>query len=487
MSRINTNVSSMLAQRILGQQNQQLQQSLERLGTGLRINRGKDDPAGLIASENLRAEKAAITAAIGNGERADQVVNVAEGGLTEISNLLTELESLVDTSANDAGLSVEEKEANQLQIDSILSTIDRISNSTSFQGIKLLNGNFEYTTSSVDTNNFSVDVNAAKIPDGGNIAVNVEVTQSAQTGLVTLSAGGANLDLSAGGTSTVTLEIAGTKGSQEFTFVDGLAIGSMAAAVNNFSEVTGVSATTSGNFVTLDSTGFGGDEFTSVKVINGGGAIGVGAEAAAGGGTAVGTTIKDFGRNADVTINGTQATTNGLNAKISSSNLDVEIDLTSTFNTPGNDTFYITGGGAKFQLSPKLDLAGQVSIGLPSLTSANLGNSTDGSLSLLKSGQTSNVVNGDLEAAQRIVRSSIKDVSTLRGRLGAFQKNTVGASIRSLGVALENTAAAESQIRDTDFAAETASLTRSQILVNAATNVLGLANQTPQNVLQLLG
>ena len=74
MSRINTNVSSMLAQRTLAGQNRGLVTSLERLSTGLRINRGKDDPAGLIASENLRSEKAAISSAISNAQRAEQVV-----------------------------------------------------------------------------------------------------------------------------------------------------------------------------------------------------------------------------------------------------------------------------------------------------------------------------------------------------------------------------------------------------------------------------
>ena len=95
--------------------------------------------------------------------------------------------------------------------------------------------------------------------------------------------------------------------------------------------------------------------------------------------------------------------------------------------------------------------------------------------------------NGDLSAAQKIVDASIKQVSGMRGRLGAFQKYTVGATINSLGVALENTAAAESAIRDTDFADETATLTRQQILVQAATQVLSIANLQPQAVLALLG
>ncbi len=77
MTSINTNVPSMIAQRVLGLQNRSLVVSLERLSTGLRINRGKDDPAGLIASENLRSEKRAISSAIANAERAEQVVNVA--------------------------------------------------------------------------------------------------------------------------------------------------------------------------------------------------------------------------------------------------------------------------------------------------------------------------------------------------------------------------------------------------------------------------
>ena len=126
MSRINQNIPSLIAQRVLGNQNKGMAQSLQRLSTGYRINRGADDPAGLIASENLRAEKSAINSAITNSQRADQVVNVAEGGLQEVSNMLVELQGLVGATANEAGVSQEERDANQLQIDSILQTIDRI-------------------------------------------------------------------------------------------------------------------------------------------------------------------------------------------------------------------------------------------------------------------------------------------------------------------------------------------------------------------------
>ena len=149
MGRINTNVSSLVAQRVLRKNNNNLNTSLQRLSTGLKINTGADNPAGLIASENLRAEKAGISQAIDNAERASNIIGTAEGGLSEVSSLLTELQGLVSESANEGGLSAEETEANQLQVDSILSTINRIAQSTAFQGTKLLNGNYAYTTSGV--------------------------------------------------------------------------------------------------------------------------------------------------------------------------------------------------------------------------------------------------------------------------------------------------------------------------------------------------
>ena len=90
MSRINTNVSSLIAVRVLNTNQASLQTSLERLSTGYRINSGKDDPAGLIASENLLAEQKSTETAISNAQRADNIIGTAEGGapLSEVSNLL---------------------------------------------------------------------------------------------------------------------------------------------------------------------------------------------------------------------------------------------------------------------------------------------------------------------------------------------------------------------------------------------------------------
>jgi flagellin len=502
MSRINTNVSSLLAQRVLGQQNQSLTKSLERLSTGLRINRGADDPAGLIASERLRSEKASITAAIGNAERADQVVNIAEGGLQEINNLLLEVQSLVGQSANDAGLSADEKEANQLQIDSILQTIDRIAQATSFEGTKLLNGSFDFTISGQHTSVADYSINAAKLETGDTRAVNMVVTASAQHGSLFLSAGAAQLDLT-NASSTFVFEVAGAKGSREFTFASGTALSAVAAGINTFSSVTGVSAAVSGTGISLKSVEYGSTQFVSVKISDDAGQAGgiytlsstdenVATAASGTDFSAVTNAIRDSGQDIGAIINGIAATSDGTRASINTDFLDVSIELTAAGATAlgALTAFHITGGGAKFNLGPSVNITNQVSIGIENVATRYLGRTADGTstyqLDDLGAGKGLNVVDGNIENAQKVIDGAIDQISSLRGRLGAFQQNVVGATIRSLGVALENTSAAESAIRDTDFASETAELTRSQILVNAATNVLAIANSQPQNVLQLL-
>lgn len=506
MSRINTNVSSLTAQRVLGQNNASLGQSLARLSTGLRINRGKDDPAGLIASENLRSEKAGINAALKNSERADQVVNIAEGGLQEVSNLLTELQGLLTTSANTAGLSASEKEANQLQIDSILQTIDRVAGATSFQGTKLLNGNFDYQVTSVNAGVSDINVRGAKF-DGASQAVEAIITQSAQQGGLLLSFGATALNLN-GTNGSFTIEIAGSVGNRELQFASGNTVTQIAAAINSVSDVTGVTASASTNTVALESVDFGSDQFVSVDVIDAASlntAV-AGANIAGYAGDFADTSdltsantfvstpaangIRDDGQDIAGTINGLLGVGTGKTLSVASDFLDLEFTASTAASQTlgGLAAFSITGGGADFQLASNIDIGGKTSIGIKDISTRKLGTTGLGFLDDLASGKSFNVVDGNnLDSAQKIVSQAIDQVSSTRGRLGAFQKNTVGATIRSLGIALENTTAAESVIRDADFASETASLTRNQILVQASTNILSLANSQPQQVLSLLG
>jgi flagellin len=490
MSRINSNVSSMIAQRVNALNQRSLSGTLEKLSTGFRVNRGSDDPAGLITSENLRGEIKGISAAIGNAQRAEQVMNIAEGGLQEISNMLVEVQSLVGQTANEAGVSAEEREANQLQIDNILASIDRIANSTSFQGTKLLNGNYDYTLSGnySAADGFSdVTVNSVKLSDtaGASRAVTVTVTQSAQTARVALALSAGVLDN--GGSGSVTFEVAGARGAQQFSFASGTANSAIVGAINAFTEAIGVSASLSGSDVRINSTGFGSESFVRVREIaNANPSTNFVTTGAPGAATQESRAV---GRDAQVNINGVVATARGLTARVALDGFDVSVSLLgdNAINVAGaSETFYVTGGGADFNLAPDVNLAGKVSLGIETVTSSNLGNAVNGFLSELKSGGAANVQNGNLTKAQEILDLATKQVSSLRGRLGAFTKNVVGSTINSLGVALENTTAAESAIRDTDFAAETASMTRNQILVQASTQALALSNSAPQSVLQLM-
>ena len=158
--------SSLLAQRYQRLNALRFQGSLHKLATGLRINRGADDPAGLIASEQLRSTMAAMEAEQRSLARTDLQASTAEGALGQISDMLVEARGLAVANANDAGLGDLEKQANQAQIDSILVSVDRISRSTSFAGTKLLDGSF-----SLSATNRTVAIDSASSGDLGEKAI----------------------------------------------------------------------------------------------------------------------------------------------------------------------------------------------------------------------------------------------------------------------------------------------------------------------------
>ena len=473
MSRINTNLPSLIAVRNLTNNNRDLNVSLQRLATGMKINRAADDPAGLIASENLRAEKNAIKQAITNSTRAVNILGTAEGALNEVNSLLLDIQAKVTGAANKGGMSDAEIKANQLAVDSAINSINRVARNTQFQGIQLLNGNFDFATSGVSTATISdLSINLAQISTGdAYLPVKVDVVTSAEGAMVRYS--GATT-----GAGTTTVRIAGNKGSEVLSFASGTATSAVAFAINQSVDVTGVSAVMSGSVsMDLSSRTIGAEAFVSVDVLAGTFAVQDGDFE-----------TRDEGVDPVVTVNGAVADSEGQTVRVRTSTLDVEMELAQAFAQSTNDaTFYIlAGGGATFQITQEVDSGGQITLGLPAIFDSNLGGSS-GRLSSLKTGGTNQLSSDSLGTAQDIVEEAINQISTLRGRLGAVQTNTLDTNINSLNVALENATAAESLIRDTDFAEETASLTRSQIMVQSATSVLRSANAMPQNVLALLG
>ena len=272
MARINSNVSSLIAQFNLARSNDDLEVRLQRLATGLRINRGGDDPAGLIISERIGTDIRGVEQAVKNGERASSVIATTEAARTEVNELLNSIKALVVEAANTGANSKEERDANQLQIDSAIRSITRISNTATFGGLKLLDGNLDYVTSGVSSTAISkAQIFGASFIGTTQLQVEVDVLTSAQKGALYLhpdqtgTTGGQFI-------SSGTIQVAGSRGVQEFDFTSATNVSAIVAAVNSRTTLTGVTAEyVNGNFtsgVVFLAENYGSGSFVSVERVN---------------------------------------------------------------------------------------------------------------------------------------------------------------------------------------------------------------------------
>lgn len=478
MARINTNVPAIVAQRTLKTTQRDLQISLERLSSGLRINRGADDPAGLINSESLRAEISGVQKAVSNSQRAMNIIATSEGALNEVASLLIDIQGLIVEIANDAAMSDDEKRANQLQIDSAIESITRIADTTTFAGRKLLNGSLDYISSGVQASALaSVAITGVQFGTFNYIPVEVAITTSAQKAELQFRNSMATED--------VTVVVNGNKGTTTLQFQTSQPVSAMLFAVNLESLATGVEAyyinsANPASGIAFRSVGYGSEQFVSIQALHNG----VFALTDADGDVR----IRDEGRDASGTVNGAGITGRGLDMILNTRTLDLQFTLNASMGL-GSTSFVITGGGALFQLGPSVNTNQQVNIGIQSIAATRLGDANLGYLSQIVEGGEFEVSRSTENAHQSslIVERAIRQVAVLRGRLGAFERNVLATNVNSLTITLENLMSSESSIRDTDFAYETSRLTRAQILVNAGTSVLSIANTTPQSVLALLG
>lgn len=477
MARINTNVGAIVAQRHLNSAYRDLNSTIQKLSSGLRITRGADDPAGLIVSERLRSEIKAVSQAITNTQRASNIIATTEGALDEVARLLNDIQQRIIEAANEGALSEDEIKANQLQVDSAIASITRIANSTTFAGRGLLNGSLGYITSGVD--NSVVDglqIHGVQFGTQPFIPVNVEVVQSAQPGILEFPGSAIS--------QSVSIEIAGNIGVTTLNFASGTTASAMLQAINLVSDATGVSATlinpsNPASGFTLASQNLGSSQFVSVQALPGGGSFVVVDDAGV-------AKIRDEGRDATALVNGALSVGDGNHLTLKTAVLDMEVTLSEAFGL-GTTQFAITSGGALFQVGQEVNSNLQVNIGVQNVSASRLGNTSVGFLSQVQSDGDFALIKSKGREAQQIVREAIKQVAVLRGRLGAFEKNTLDTNANQLSITMENLAASESTIRDADFAYETSRLSRNQILVSSGTSVLALAQQTPQSVLQLLG
>ncbi len=284
------------------------------------------------------------------------------------------------------------------------------------------------------------------------------------------------VDSSGGLSQDVVFQLSGKTGSEIFNFKAGSTISNLATAINLVKDSTGIEATINTNTLELSSTAFGSSAFVNLEVINEGVGGTITAEL---GGT---TKTRDVGSDVVATINGLAAKGDGNILSINTSTLAISTSIEANFT--GSAAFTITGGGALFQLGPDVVSNQQARLGISSVNTASLAG-VSGRLYQLGGGEAFSLKN-DAGSAAKVINEVIEKVSSLRGRLGAFQRTTLESNSISLSDTLSNLTEAQSSIRDADFAKETANLTRAQILVQSGTAVLGIANQSAQSVLGLL-
>ena len=483
-----TNTNALTLLNILNKNIAAQSKSLTQLTTGKRINSGKDDPAGLIALTSLNTELTAIKAAIDANQRTDAILTVTDDAIGEISTLLAEINSLVTQSTSEANLTASEIAANQSQVDDALAAIDRIVSTTSFNGKKLLDGSFAIQHSGFAGNGELENLRIfSRSQSTADTVLTITRVASAQTASATFAFAGGGAATS----GTTQVVITGSLGAATITLTSGLTQAQIVTTINAAKDQTGVSAIQEATNVRLNSSTFGSDAFVSIEVLSGG-VINVNSGSATSDGSTANDILsiaKQSGIDANITINGQTAGTDGLDVSYSANGLSLEFTLESDFGrgavATASTTFTVlASGGATFQLGTTSRT--RATIGLDSLSTFRLGGGNGTArLSELKSGGAVDLTS-DVAGALDAVREAIAEVAGARGRLGGFQKFQVGSAINTLQSQQTGLTAAASVIGDTDFAVATANLNRETVLVQTSIALLGVANQQASMILSLL-
>lgn len=453
--RINNNISAMNTySRLTSAQGAQAK-SLEKLSSGLRINKAGDDAAGLAISEKMRGQIGGLNQAVRNAQDGISLIQTAEGALSETHSILNRMRELAVQSSNDTN-TLDDRREIQKEVEQLKSEINRISDSTEFNTQKLLNGSLGATGSSSDTS--VVDVTSASGLKAGTYNASVVTAATKQTYTGDTFADDAAVDAAFDNAEEITLNAIAVDTSNITTKA------SLLTALNEKSSETGFVASFAGNVLTFTANDFGSGKTLSIGGANSGD-IGPISSTVAGADARV--TITDSNNVAE-TITGT-----GQTVDYRGSELEVKGAAASSAS------IVVNSGGAALHIGANKDQS--MLIDINEMSSRTLGNTTDG---LVKDINVS--TQDGANNAIKTLDEAIKTVSAERSKLGAVQ-NRLDHTINNLTATSENLTAAESRIRDVDMAKEMMSFTKNNILNQAATAMLAQANQMPQGVLQLLG
>jgi flagellin len=465
-STINTNLNSLTAQRNSSKSQNDLSTAINRLSSGLRINSAKDDAAGLAISERFTSQIRGLNQAARNANDGISLAQTAEGALGSIGSNLQRMRELAVQSAN-ATNSTSDRAALQQEVTQLASEIDRVATQTQFNGTSLIDGSFSAQQFQVGANAGQTISIASIASARGNSLGTFQGFSLANQAIGTASDTAAAKSITVGGVTTSLGSIAN----------DAKAI---AAAVNS-SNVTGLSATANATTVAGATGGTAGTAANSVFTVNG---IAI---------TVAGTTSVSANQANVVAAFNAQSSVTGVVAK------DTGSGVSLTAADGRNVTLALTtaGGGAdeaSFGLAAAATTGGTVNLSYkaPTGTSGSLtftGAFNPGAQAIAATGTAVNAIDistaAGANSALDALDAALTSVNSSRATLGAIQ-NRFSSTIENLQTSGENLSASRSRIQDADFAAETANLSRAQVLQQAGTAMIAQANQLPSQVLSLL-
>ena len=480
---INTNLASLNAQRNLNTSQSSLATSLQRLSSGLRINSAKDDAAGLAISERMGAQVRGLNQAARNSNDAISLAQTAEGNLSEIANILQRMREISVQSANDTNTTADRTSLNN-EVVSLSAEIDRIAGAAQFNGSNLLDGTFSSATFQVGANatqSIAMSLSGSRTTDlgiGGTSAVT-----GAQAGTVAITNTGA---------MTINGTTIGASSTDSVSYVDGSLAGTTSAkaaatAINLLTSTTGVTATATNTKTSAAITTTDAIDGTEFKINGTAITCAAGADVNAKTAALVAAINVQTGTTG---VSALQTGTSGIYVLTASDGRNIDISSTLTGTVAGHSTSTDAAAFSGFTVSSgvsvteygKLTLASTA--GATTIASAITG-LTSGTTAVTAGSVLSISTRTTASAAITSIDAAISTVNSARASLGTVQSRFESV-IANLQTSSENLSAARGRIRDADFAAETANLTRNQVLQQAGVAMLAQANALPNIVLSLL-
>ncbi|MFT5726679.1 MAG: flagellin [Desulforhopalus sp.] len=490
---INTNVMSLNAQRNLNKSSGDLGTAMERLSSGLRINSAKDDAAGLGISDRMTSQITGLNQAARNANDGISLAQTAEGALQESTNILQRMRELSVQSANDTNTS-QDRASLQDEVSQLQSELDRIAETTSFNGKNVLDGSFGGAKFQVGANANQVISFSIASAKGSDLGTNR--LESGDALMQTAQVAGTDANLvngNVGGDLTVGSTFAGKAVSETIVNAANASAKELATAVNSVTEKTGVTATATTK-AKLSAVSTGVTEFSLT-----------------GKGTAlIAATVDATDLTSLVAAINDKSSTTGITAELGDNKTELvmtsstgeDIGITDYKNGDNTHSAKFAGGTADGGFTGNATLQSLVDdssnvggyIQFDSTDTFTVGfadNSVNGTAAtaasaLTKVSDISIATQTGANDAISVIDGAISKIDDMRGGLGAIQ-NRFESTISNLANVSENLSAARSRILDADIAQETSAMTKNNILQQAGVSILAQANQAPQLALSLLG